>query len=56
MISIIVPTYNNANYLKKCLDSLVKQTLKDIEIIVINDGSSDDTINILKSYQKNILI
>ena len=52
MISIIVPTYNNANYLKKCLDSLVKQTLKDIEIIVINDGSTDDTINILKSYQK----
>ena len=51
-VSIIVPVYNGEGYIKKCLDSLVNQTLKDIEIIVINDGSKDKTLDILKEYQK----
>ena len=51
-VSIIVPVYNMENYLKKCMDSLVNQTLKDIEIIVVNDGSTDNSLNILKEYEK----
>ena len=49
-ITIIVPVYNAENYLKKCLDSLVKQTLKDIDIIVINDGSTDKSMKIIEKY------
>ncbi len=51
-VSIIVPVYNTEKYLKKCLDSLVKQTLKDIEILVINDGSKDNSKDIINSYAK----
>lgn len=42
-ISIIVPVYNTEKYIKKCLESLLEQTLKDIEIIIVNDGSTDNT-------------
>lgn len=49
-VSIIVPIYNTEKYLKKCLDSLVNQTLKDIEIILINDGSTDNSQNIIDNY------
>lgn len=49
-ISIIIPAYNAEKYIKKCLDSLLKQTKKEIEIIVINDGSTDKTEEIVKSY------
>ena len=49
-ISVIVPVYNVQKYLRKCLNSLVKQTFKDIEIIAINDGSKDDSEDILKEY------
>lgn len=51
-LSIIVPCYKVEEYLPRCLDSLVHQTLKDIEIICINDGSPDHCIDILKEYQK----
>lgn len=51
-ISVIVPVYNTAKYLKKCLDSLVNQTLHDIEIIVINDCSTDNSKEIIEEYQK----
>ncbi len=51
-MSIIVPVYNVSKYLRKCLDSLVDQTLKDIEIIAVNDGSTDDSLSILKEYEK----
>lgn len=47
-ISVIIPVYNVEKYLKECLDSVVKQTLDDIEIICINDGSTDNSLNILK--------
>ena len=55
-ISVIVPVYNVEKYLRECLDSLVNQTLKDIEIICINDASSDNSLSILKEYQKKIRI
>ena len=51
-ISIIVPCYNVENYIEKGLNSLINQTLKEIEIILINDGSKDKTIDIIKKYEK----
>ena len=49
-LSIIVPVFNSGAYLKDCLDSLVSQSLKDIEIICIDDASTDESLDILKSY------
>lgn len=57
--SFIVPVYNTEKYLKKCLDSLVNQTYKNFEIIVVNDGSTDKSSNIISKYQKkykNIIV
>ena len=51
-VSVIVPCYNVEKYLPKCLDSLVNQTLKEIEVICINDGATDNTLSILKDYEK----
>ena len=53
MVSVIVPVYNVENYLAKCLDSLVSQTLQDIEIIVVDDGSKDRSGHIIEEYAKN---
>lgn len=50
MISIIVPIYNVATYLPQCLDSLIAQTYRDIEIICVNDGSTDNSLQILETY------
>ncbi len=50
MLSVVVPVYNVEKYLARCLDSLVNQTLKDIEIICVNDGSTDNSRNILETY------
>ena len=49
-VSLIVPIYNTDRYLKRCINSIINQTLKDIEIILINDGSSDESDNIVKSF------
>lgn len=51
-VSIIVPIYNVKKYLRKCLDSLINQTLCNIEIICINDGSTDNSLQILEEYKK----
>lgn len=51
-ISLIVPCYNVEKYLPRCLDSLVSQTLQEIEVICINDGSPDRCIDILQNYKK----
>ena len=55
LVSVIVPVYNVEKYLRECLDSLVNQTLKNIEIICINDGSIDNSLSILEEYAKNDL-
>ncbi len=52
-VSIIVPTYNNSDYLAKCLFSLLEQSLKEIEIIVVNDGSTDITNSILSIFKQD---
>lgn len=51
-VSIIVPVYNAEKYLIKCLDSLVNQTLEDVEILLVNDGSKDGSLAILKEYEQ----
>ena len=55
-ISIIIPVYNGEKYIRRCLDSVINQTYNDIQIIVINDGSTDNTENILKTYSDIVLI
>ena len=50
-VSVIIPVYNVEKYLKQCLDSIVNQTLKDIEIICIDAGSTDGSVGIIKEYQ-----
>ncbi len=51
-VSVVVPAYNSHNTLSRCLNSLVNQTLQDIEILVINDASTDDTWDIMLEYEK----
>ena len=53
LISIIVPAYNIASYLPRCLDSLIAQSHQSLEIIVVNDGSTDDTGAIIDTYAQN---
>ena len=52
LISIIVPVYNVERYLDDCLKSLINQTYKNIEIIIINDGSTDKSLDIVKKYKE----
>ncbi len=59
LFSIIIPVYNTEKYLKECLDTIINQTHKDIEIIIVNDGSTDNSINIIRQYaeqDKRIII
>lgn len=51
-VSVIVPIYNVEQYISKCVDSILEQTLKDIEIILVNDCSPDNSINIIREYEK----
>jgi len=52
LISIVIPTYNDAHYLRDCLDDLLKQTYANFEVLIVNDGSTDNTEDIVKSYCK----
>ena len=52
-VSVVMPIYNAGNFLKESLGGLVQQTLKNIEIICVNDGSTDDSLNIIKKYAFN---
>ena len=54
-VSVIIPVYNAKDYLARCLDSVCNQTLKDIEIICVNDASTDNSIDILNQYAKRYL-
>jgi len=49
-VSVIIPVYNVEEYLRECLDSVLNQTLKEIEVICVDDGSTDNSLNILKEY------
>lgn len=51
--SVIVPVYNTQEYLKRCIESVLNQTYKNYEIILINDGSTDNSLEILKKYESN---
>ena len=50
LITVIINVYNGEKYIQKCLDSIVNQTYKNIEILIINDGSTDDTLSICEGY------
>ena len=51
-ISIIMPVYNDGEYLRKSIGSVIKQTLKDVEIVCVNDGSTDDSLDVLNDLSK----
>lgn len=51
-VSVIIPIYNAEKYLKECLDSVIEQTLQDIEIICVDDGSTDNSLQILNEYER----
>lgn len=51
-ISIIVPVYNCEKYIRQCIESIIEQTFRDFELIIINDGSTDNTVHILKEYKR----
>lgn len=51
-VSVIVPVYNSVKYINKCVDSLLSQTLEEIEIILVNDASTDKSLDILRDYER----
>ena len=51
-VSIIIPVYNTEIYLEKCLESIIRQSLKEIEIIITNDGSSDNSLQIIRAFEE----
>ena len=53
MISVIVPIYNAEEYLNKCLASIVNQTYRELEIILVNDGSTDESLAICEKYKQD---
>lgn len=53
IVSVIIPIYNAEPYIEQCLDSLLKQTFQNYEIICIDDGSEDCSYEILKKYEKS---
>lgn len=52
MVSVVIPAYNTQKYIEKCLSSVVNQTYKNLEIIVINDASTDTTLDIINKFSE----
>lgn len=50
MVSILVPVYNSEKYLRQCLDSIVNQTYKDLQVVIVDDGSIDNSLSICREY------
>src|SRR3954464_10946901 len=50
-VSVVIPTYNRSHALRRCLDSVAKQTFRDFEVIVCDDGSTDDTAEVVREYE-----
>ena len=55
-ISVIIPVYNTAKYLKECLDSVLNQSFDDFEVICVNDGSTDNSLEILESHDDDKIV
>ena len=53
LVSVLIPVYNVEKYLSRCLESILKQTWPQREIICVNDGSTDGSLEILEKYQKD---
>ncbi|WP_182126159.1 glycosyltransferase [Nitrosopumilus sp. b2] len=56
LVSVIIPIYNSEKYLEECLNSVIAQTYQNIEIIAVNDGSTDSSLDILKKYSDDVII
>jgi len=54
LVSVVIPVYNSEKYLEECLDSVISQTYQNVEIIVVNDGSTDSSPDILKKYSDKV--
>lgn len=54
--SFIIPVYNVEDYLAECIESILKQTFKDYEVILINDGSTDNSLEICRYYEKKMSV
>src|SRR5699024_4295672 len=52
LVSVIIPAYNASDYIGRCMENVISQTYSDLEMIVVNDGSTDNTKNIISKYKK----
>ncbi len=56
LISVVIPNYNHAQFLEKRIESVLNQTYKNIEIILLDDKSTDNSIDIIKKYEQNPVV
>jgi glycosyltransferase involved in cell wall biosynthesis len=54
LVSVVVPVYNRAPFINSCLNSLAQQSYKNLEVIIVNDGSTDETMRVIKGWKKNL--